>query len=449
MSEQDRAAPRPTLSVLDGIGLVVGVVVGIGIFKTPSLVAANVDGALAFMGLWLLGGLITLAGALVYAELAARHPSAGGEYTFLSRGLGRPTALLFAWARISVIQTGAIAAVAFVFGDYAQAVLPLGPHGGPIYAAAVLAAVTAVNLRGTLHGKIAQNLLSALTFAAILAIVVLGLVLGAPAEPRTAEPSAEPSAGGAPGLAMVFILLTYGGWNEAAYISADVRDGRRTMLRVLMLGTVLIMAVYLLANLAYLSVLGLDGMRGSSVVAADLMERTVGPAGAVLISLAICVAALSTLNASIFTGARIYHALGADLPALRAVGTWDADGNNPRRAILVQSGIALALVLFGAPQRDGFQAIVEYTAPVFWFFMLLVGISYLVLRRRDDHAPRLLTAPLLYPAVPLVFCAACAWLLYASLVHTGLGGLVGVAVLAAGVPLILLAHRRGRLVPAE
>ncbi|NEW89796.1 amino acid permease [Rhodopseudomonas sp. WA056] len=441
------AAPRPSLSLLDGIAMVVGVVVGIGIFKTPSLVAANVGSEAMFIGLWLLGGLITIAGALVYAELAMRHPSAGGEYTFLDRGLGRNVALLFAWARISVVQTGAIAAVAFVFADYAQAVLPLGPYGIAIYAAAVLVATTAVNLRGTVYGKIAQNLLSGLTLAVIVLIVIAAAFMVPVQQPPAAPPAMSSDGLGAAGLAMVFVLLTYGGWNEAAYISADLRDGRRNMLRLLLLGTLAITAIYLLTNLAYLSVLGLDAIRASYAVAADVMRLAAGDTGALLLSIAVCIAALSTLNASIFTGARVYFAIGADLPALRKLGAWDHDGNHPRRAILIQSAVALLLVAFGAMQRDGFQAIVEYTAPAFWLFMLLIGVSYFVLRRRDPQRP-LLTWPL-YPAVPGLFCAASAYLLYASLMHTGLGALVGIGVLLAGVPLIALAQRNSAMVPAE
>ncbi len=173
---------------------------------------------------------------------------------------------------------------------------------------------------------------------------------------------------------MVFVLLTYGGWNEAAYLSADVRDVRRDMFRILMLGTAIVTALYVLINLAYLHVLGLEGLRKSSAIAADVMRVGVGDSAATVVSLIVCVAALSTINASIFTGARLYHALGDDL-ALSKLSSWSDTGNNPRNAILMQSAIAFGLVILGALARDGFTAMVEYTAPVFWSFLLLVGIS--------------------------------------------------------------------------
>lgn len=430
-------APRASLSVLDGAAMTVGIVIGIGIFKTPPLVAAQVGSEAAFIAAWLLGGALTLVGALVYAELAAAFPSTGGEYHFLKRAFGRRLAFLFAWARISVIQTGAIAAVAFVFGDYAQQLHALGPRGASLYAAAALAILTLVNLRGTFPGKHAQNLLAALTLLAVLLIALAGLAGSAPP-----PPAPPPNCGNnAAGLAMVFILLTYGGWNEAAYLSAEVRDPQRNMVRVLLLGTTAVAAAYLLINLAYLHVLGLQALRESEAVAADMMRAAVGPGSALFLSAAICCAALSTLNATIFTGARLYHALGEDLAPLRRLGAWNRDGNNPRLAILAQSAVALALLVFGSFAHDGFRAMVEYTAPVFWFFLLLVGLARFRLRRLPTAGGRPFGG-WRRPALALLFCLTSAYLLYASLAYTGRGALLGIGVLIAGLPLLKLLQRR-------
>jgi basic amino acid/polyamine antiporter, APA family len=445
-ARKESDAPAPSLSVLDGVALMVGIVIGIGIFKTPSLVAANVASEAGFIGLWLAGGLITLVGALVYAELASAHPSTGGEYHFLSRALGQSTGLMFAWARVSVIQTGAIAAIGFVFGDYAQQLLPLGPYGVAIYAAGAIVVFTGVNLLGTPQTRWTQLLFTALTVGAILLVVVVGLAAGTPSPPRPAGAAA--GAGGAAGLALIFILLTYGGWNEAAYLSAEMKDVRRNMVRVLVYGTAVIVLIYGLINLAYLRVIGLEGMRKSEAVAADLMRATLGEAGVVALSLAVCFAALSTLNGTIFTGARVYHALGQDLAKLRRLGVWDPRGHKPANAILLQGAISLALVAFGAVTRDGFQAMVEYTAPVFWFFLLLVGISFFVLRRREPERDRPFRVPL-YPLTPILFCLTCAYLLYSSLAYTGLGALIGVAVLAAGTPLLMLLRTEPAFEPGE
>jgi amino acid transporter len=437
------AAPRATLGTLDGIAFMVGIVVGIGIFRTPQVVAANAASGAEFLGLWLLGGLLTLVGALCYAELGAAHPHAGGEYHFLSRAYGAPVATLFAWARGAVIQTGAIATVAFVYGDYAAGLLPLGAHGPALHAALAIVAVTGVNVQGISLGSRLQRLFTLSTLLALGAVVVAGFQAGAATDGAVgAAPAAEavPPGGGAAGLALVFVLLTYGGWNEAAYLSGELREVRRRMARILVGGTLVVVVAYGLVNLAYLEGLGLAGLRASETVAADVLRRAAGEPGAALMSLFIGCAALSTLNATVFTGARVYWALGRDVPALQRFGAWSARGDTPANALWLQCAIALALVAYGAMTPDGFQAMVEYTAPVFWLFLLLVALSVFVFRWREPAADLPFRVPL-YPLTPALFVATCLYLLYSSLAYTGPGALLGVAVLALGLPLLVL---RGR-----
>ncbi len=445
MTSQNSGAPRATLSVADGALMMVGIIIGIGIFKTPQLVAMFSPNEFAFVGLWIFGGVATLIGALVYAELAAAYPSTGGEYNFLSRAYGLPVAFLFAWARTTVIQTGAIAAVAFVFGDYAQELYSLGAYGSAIYGGIALILLTLLNIAGTYESKTAQNVLSTLLVTAMLVMVVVGFMSVGDRPPAAA--TGDGPGYGMLGLAMVFILLTYGGWNEAAYLSADVRNVGRDMVRILLTGTAIVTTVYVLVNIGYLMVLGLEGLRKSDAIAADVMRVAFGTGGAVVVSVIVCVAALSTMNASIFTGARLYHALGQDL-SLARLKVWDNVRNNPRNAILMQSAIAFVLVLFGAMARDGFKAMVEYTAPVFWFFLLLVGLGLFILRRRDPNHPRPFKVPL-YPVTPALFCMICAYLLYSSLVYTGRGALFGIAVLLIGVPLLALVRKKRRAAMAR
>ncbi|MFC5069795.1 APC family permease [Flaviflagellibacter deserti] len=431
-------SPRPILSVVDGISMLVGIVVGIGIFKTPQIVAANVGSEATFLAVWLLGGAITLVGALVYAELGSAHPNTGGEYHFLDKAFGRTTSLMFAWARLTVIQTGAIAAVAFVFGDYAQRILSLGDWGSAIYASLAILIFTLINLFGTPKGRGVQLFFSALTILGVSTIALAGILHdGAPPQ----QPAASTAPSGAVGLAMVLILLTYGGWNETAYLSAELKNPRRNLPRVLLFGIAVITVLYVLINLAYLNVLGLEGLRQSDAVAADAMARVLGDGGSAFLALAICVAALSTLNGTIFTGARLYYSLGRDLPLIGPLGTWQTERNAPVNAIIAQSAIALALVLLGAATRTGFQTIVEYTAPVFWFFLLLVGLAALILRTPGARSGEVFRVPF-YPAAPLIFSLTCAYLLYSSVVYTGTGALLGVGVLLLGLP-VVLADRAG------
>ncbi|HXH84920.1 MAG TPA: amino acid permease [Candidatus Tectomicrobia bacterium] len=427
------AAPRPTLTLGDAIGLIVGTIVGVGIFRTPSLVAANVDTAASALFAWLIGGIVSLLGALCYAELAAAYPHAGGDYHFLTRAYGGRLGFLFAWARLAVIQTGAIALLAFVLGDYAAALMPLGPQGPAIYAAATVVLLTIANVIGVRLGAAMQNVLTAVEITGILLVVGAGIAL---AGPGSVLDGGALRATPAMGLVMVFVLLTYGGWSEAAYLSAEVRDPSRNIVRALVLSLVAVTALYLLVNWAYIAGLGLAGVAASKAVAAELLGRAVGPRGAQFAAALIVVAAITSANAAIFTGARTAYALGRDFRIFAPLGRWDPRAATPVNALLVQGGIALALVGLGALTRQGFETMVEYTAPVFWLFLLLTGIGLFVLRWRDGGARRPFRVPL-YPFTPLVFCATCTWLLYSSLAYTGLGALVGVAVLGVGVVLLV------------
>jgi APA family basic amino acid/polyamine antiporter len=431
------AEPTATLRPIDAVALVVGTVVGAGIFRTPSVVAAHAASETLTLLAWIAGGAISLIGALCYAELSTTYPSTGGDYHFLGRAFGRRLAFLFAWARLSIIQTGSIALLAFIIGDYAAEIVPLGPVGPMLYAAATVVGVTLVNVLGTRQGKLAQNVLTGAEVLGLCLIIAAGFL--APAAPPSAPVAADGMAAHF-GLVMVFVLLTYGGWNEAAYVSAEVRGPRRAMAGVLVLSIAVIAALYVAVNLAYLRGLGLAGMASSKAVAADLVERAIGSQGGRLVSVLIVLAALASVNAAVFTGARTAYALGRDYRPFALLGRWHARAGTPVNALVVQGAVALALVIAAGLTRRGFETLVEYTAPVFWLFFLLSGASLFVLRRRDPDAPRPFRVPL-YPLTPLVFCGACAYLLYASLVYTGAGALWGVAVLAAGA-VVLVAVRR-------
>ncbi|MCP3138747.1 APC family permease [Pyxidicoccus xibeiensis] len=429
------AVPSPSLRIIDTVALTVGVVLGAGIFKAPSLVAAQTGSGSAMLLAWLLGGVASLVGALCYAELASTWPHPGGDYHYLYRALGRGPAFLFAWARLTVIPTGSIALLAFVFGDYASQLLSLGPWSSSVYAAGVVVLLTAVNIAGLRQGTRAQNLLTALEVLGVGAVIVAGLLL-APAPAGAVVPAAA-SQGTSWGLAMVFVLLTYGGWNEVAYLSAEVRGTRRSLAWALLVSIGVVTALYLLVNVAYLRGLGHAGMAGSEAVAADLMKRALGTAGALGISVLIAISALTSANATVLTGARTHYAFGRDSVLFNGLGRWHAKANTPTRALLVQGAITLALVGLGTLTRQGFQTMVEYTAPVFWLFFLLTGVSLMVLRVREPNVHRPFRVPL-YPLTPLLFIGICAYVLYSSLAYTGLGALAGLAVLGTGALLLVV-----------
>jgi len=426
---------RPTLGTREAAAITIGIVIGAGVFRTPSLVAGGAASEAAVLLAWAAGGLISIIGALCYAELASAYPSAGGDYHFLTRAFGRRLSFLYAWARLSVIQTGSIALLAYVFGDYASEIVNLGPYSSAIYAAAVVIALTAVNWIGVHAGARTQNWLTLVEVGGLVALIVTGLLVapaGAPS-PSNAQTTSV-------GLIMVFVLLTYGGWNEAVFVSAELKDARKRMAPVLVLSLVLITGLYLLANAAYLRVLGLGGVAASEAVAADVMRLAYGAPGAVAISALIAVSALTSANATAFTGARTAYALGCQHCALAFLGCWNEKSATPGNALLVQGAAALALVVVGAFARSGFQVAVEYTAPVFWFFFLMVGLSLFVLRRREPQVERPFKVPF-YPVLPVIFCLTNAYLLYSSLAYTGVGALVGVAVLGLGIVALFFVER--------
>lgn len=414
------------------IAVCVGIVIGAGIFRTPSLVAGASGSEAVFLLTWLAGGALSIIGALCYAELAAAWPNAGGDYHFLGRAFGWRLAFVYAWARMSVIQTGSLALLSFVFGDYMNQLLPLGPNGPAIYAAAIVVGLTALNWIGVRQGAGAQLWLTVLEVAGLMAVIVAGLLIVPPA---AAEASVRSES--ALGLVMVFVLLTYGGWSEAVYLSAELRGARRRIAWALVASLLIVTVIYVLANLAFLRALGLSGTAESDAVAAELMRGAFGPGGAAAISLIVAISALTSANATAITGARTAFAVGRSFSALGWLGQWSGERDTPGNALLAQGGIALLLVLAGAFAPDGFRLAVEYTAPVFWLFFLLVGISLFVLRIREPDADRPFRVPF-YPVLPAVFCATSAYLLYSSVAYTGASAWVGVAVLAVGGLMLLV-----------
>jgi basic amino acid/polyamine antiporter, APA family len=442
--QQNKIAPKQLLSVPDGIFLVAGMVIGVGIFKLPGLVAGNAASATHFFAAWIIGGIACLCGALVYAELASRFPETGGEYAFLRRGFGEGPAFVFAWSRMTVIQTGAIAAVSFVFGEYASQIVSFGAQSTAIWAAICVAVLTALNLLGTLQSKGLQKVMEILLITALAVIAIGGIAVGsAPSAASTA-----PGAGGSIALMMIFVLYTFGGWNEGAYLAGEVRDARRDMVKVLAGGLVLVTILYLLVNWGYYRALGLAGLKESKAIAVDTMRLVAGDKAALFIALVVCVSALTTMNAAIFTGARTNWALGRDYPLFAFLGNWRASGSTPANALIVQLAIMLVLIWAGSTTRDGFEAMVAYGLPVFWAFLFLTGVTLFIFRRNAEVP--VFRVPL-FPVVPIAFLAMCAFMVWSSFDYVAnspygpkFGNLVlaGIVVMALGIPLYFLARRK-------
>ena len=252
---------------------------------------------------------------------------------------------------------------------------------------------------------------------------------------------------GIAGLAVIFVMLTYGGWNEAAYLGAELKRERRDIVRAFVIGIVTVTVIYLGMNLAYLRVLGLEGLRGARAPAADLVQAAFGAFDAAVLSVLVMAAAAAALNATVFTGARTNYAFGCDQRLFAFLGRWHPGANAPLRALLWQGAVALAMVALASRTPDAFQTLVVYTAPAFWLFFLLTGVSLFLLRRHVPANADPFRVPL-YPLTPLLFAAACAYMLYSSFMYAmsldpgSIGAMVGIAMLASGVPVLMWARRR-------
>ncbi len=436
---------KQTLGLFDVVAIVIGIVIGSGIFKLPGMVANSSSSGTVFMLAWLAGGVMSIIGALCYAELASTYPNAGGDYYFINRAYGDFMSFLFAWARMAVIQTGSIAFLGFFIGDYLTGVYPIGAYSPSIYALATVIILTAVNIFGIRQGKWAQNLFTATIVAGLLIVVGIG-VGGTPVEGAAAQ-AHTPSMG--IGMAMVFVLLAYGGWNESAYVSAEIRDPEKNIVKSLVIGLSAVTVIYLLVNWSYLHILGLKGMADSRNVAQDLVKNTLGEGFVPIITFLVVFAVLSTMNATIISGARSNYALGRDFKVLGFMGKWNPKSGTPVLALVVQGLFSIALILLGnkIDLNTGFETMVAYTTPVFWFFFFLTGISLFILRNWDKDIKRPFSVPL-YPITPMIFVGIGLYMLnngfdYIRLLprigmYSGVGAVIGVAVLLLGVPLYLV-----------
>jgi APA family basic amino acid/polyamine antiporter len=443
MSSADKQSdsPRRQLTLLDSTSIIVGIIIGVGIYEITPRVAGNVHNPLSLMGVWLLGGMISFVGALCYAELTTSFPEEGGTYVFLTRAFGRRMGFLFAWSDYWIVRPGNVGMLAYAFARYATKIQPLSSDdehalGFYVYACAAVIAMTAMNILGVRTGKWTQNLLTMLKVVGLLAIFVIVML------PLTSSPVSEPAPAGklTPNyqLAIIFVLFTFGGWDEISCVAAEVRDPRKNLLRALIAGVVVVTAVYLLVNLTFTYALGLDGFRQSNAVAADVVGARLGWWGEKGISLLVCASCLGAVNGLIFTGSRIYYAMGAEHPMYGFLGKWNSRLGTPVRSLTLQAAISLTLVTIFR-SKDAFDKLLIFTTPVFWIFFLLVGVSLFVLRRHEPTSPQPFRVPL-YPVTPILFCLSSLFMLYSSLTYAWVMqsyeafvaiGIVGVGLLAS------------------
>jgi APA family basic amino acid/polyamine antiporter len=468
----DGVAPR--LGLWDAVSLVIGIVVGTSIFRTSPLVFQNVGGTWQALGAWALGGALSLVGALCYAELATTYSRNGGDYEYLTQAYGPSAGFIFGWAQLVAVWTASVGTMAYAFGDYGVRLLDFEANATVWLAAASVVAVAVVNMAGMAAGKWTQNVLTAAKVLGLLGVVAAGLVAAMrgsvtlPANP-TEEVLVGPAdhlVPGSFGLAMVFVLYAFGGWNDAAFVAAEVRNRRRNLPLALIGGVAGVTVIYLAVNAAYVGALGFAGAARSQIPAADALQAAVGPRASQLASALVMISALGAINGMIFTGSRVFATFGADHRWFRWLSRRDSAAQAPWAAIVAQAAVTLAMIfgvgtergraeidrvfrLFGASTipwdkyDGGFETLLAATAPVFWALFLAVGVGLIVLRWRQPDRERPFSVPL-YPLPPLVFCATCGFMLYSSLRYARELAVLGAAPVAAGLVLYALSRQKRR-----
>ncbi|MHA3735597.1 APC family permease [Pseudomonas sp. Eth.TT006] len=429
--------PKRHLPVLQALLITLGMVITTDILKTAPTVALDV-GPDYFYWVWILGGVASMAGAMCFAEMATAFPHPGGDYHFLRTAYGERMGFVFAWSRFSVMHTGWIALSAFMFADYFNAVVPLGRYGSGLFAGGIIAALVLLNLTGKHIGFITQTLLVGLLALGFLSIASAGVWLawqGIEAPPPSVAVAPENTGMAGFSAAMIFVFLAFGGWSDAATLSAEVRDGRRGIFLAMLGALTLLMAIYLALNWAFVRGLGFAGLAASNAPGVDLLNRAFGAPGVLLILLMVGIAAIATINSTLLVGARTAYAAAQDVPQLRRFGEWDKRDGVPRKALLAEGSVALLLVLFGSFTQSGFNTMVEYLTPVYWLFLSFSSLALIVLRRRFPEVPRPVKVPL-YPLLPLLFLGLCLYMLYSSVTVVGWGAFLGMGVLLVGALLL-------------
>ena len=423
IAAETASGPRRQLSLLDSTCIIVGIIIGSGIYELTPLIASNVSSPGMLLGVWLSGGVVAFAGALCYAELATAYPRSGGDYVFLSRAYGSRFAFLFAWAEFWIVRPGNIGMISYVFGRYAQQIWPLESVVSEEvaitgFACTAIVLLSAMNLWGIRAGTRTQNTLTVLKVLGLLGICVLGLSsVGLRPDENVASTTASASQANFP-MALLFVLFCFGGWNEMSYVAAEVRNPEANIVRALLLGTCSTLLVYLVVNLAFLKSMGLSGMTASAALATDVVRPRLGEYAARAISLLICLTCLGAINGMLFTGSRIYYAVGTEHAWFSWLGRWQHRFGGPVRALLLQSFGTLALVITASAisPGGGFETLFLFSAPVYWGFAIFVALALFILRIRNPNSAHVHRV-WLFPIPPLIFLGSACYLAYSGLTY--------------------------------
>ncbi len=432
---------RRELTTFDLTMIAIGSTIGSGIFLTPSMIARALPSPVLILAIWLVGGLMALAGALTFAELGGMIPGAGGVYVFLNRAYGGLTGFLYGWAYLLVVNTGGIAALSIAFATYFGYFVKLGPGGIEIAAIAGILIVTFINVLGVKAGGVFSDIFTILKLAGIAGVIVVGLAWGSPGHLSWAFPGA-PVGGSfwsAAAVAMVGVLWSYGGWQHATFTAAEARDPAHGIPLAMMICSLVVAIVYVLANIAYMFLLPLPALSASQQVASEAVGTILGPAGGSVIAIAIFISTFGTTGIYTLTAPRIYHAMAVDGVFFRTIAGIHPRFRTPAFAILLQSGWAITLILFWGT----FENLISYVVFTDWIFFALTAASVFIFRHREPGAHRPYRT-FGYPLTPLFFILIAVWFVLSTLIEKPEQSWAGLAFLALGVPMYFYYKGRSR-----
>lgn len=435
---------KRTLSATDLTILVVGSVIGSGVFLVPGPVLAQSGGSVSIaLAVWLVGGLLSLMGALAYGELGAMNPNAGGLYAYLRDAFGPFTAFLYGWTLFFVIGSGTVATLAVAAGDYLRQFMPLTPFERKAFAIAAIVAIMGVNVMGTRAGVRTLNASTALKVGAILLMGIALLWLGHGAMPAGTPDGPEMPAAPATavtwagiGLSMVSVLWAYEGWQYATFIAGETRDPQRSVPRALAMGTLCLVALYVLANLGYLAALGPARMAHSERVASEAVGLVVGPVAGAAVAAVIIIAMISAAHGSIMTASRVYFAMARDGLFFRRLGEVHPRFGTPAIAVVASGLWAAVLAATGT-----FQQLLTYVVFIGWMFYALGAAAVIALRRKQPEAVRPFRVPF-YPLTPLLFILAAIGIVASTIVAQPMQSAIGIGMVLLGAPAFLMWRRQ-------
>lgn len=448
------SSPRPgdpieaNLSLWDAVSIIVGIIIGVGIFETPQTIFREVPHPAIAILVWVLGGVLAFLGALCFAELASAYPRSGGEYVYLTRAFGPLTGFLFAWSQLTVTRSGSVAALAYIFGQSTASLFGLQGTAVFVLAAVSVLGLSMVNIIGVRMGTTTQNVLTVAKVLGLAALVVVGFVWGDRTVTVPDEP-VVPSVGWF-AWAMILVLWTYSGWHEAAYIVAEAKHRTRNIPLALMIGAAIVTVIYLAVNMAFLYGLDFEGAKHERA-AVNLVSLAMPTYGARIMDALILVSSLGAINGMIFTTARIYTAFGRDHRLFKTMSHWSKRTKTPARAIAVQCAVCLSYigaVWYMEGGKNAFDTAVLLTAAVFWMFFFLTGVSLFLLRVHDPDTPRPFRVPG-YPIVPLIFCGWCGYMVIGSVLYDAEKSLIGLCILFAGLPFYFIPRKLKERKPEE